>query len=444
MERQKEKAINPDKVGLGRLFAWNSRTVSIGVMSIIIGYLSFYCTDVLGMPAALVGTVLMASKLCDGVTDLFAGWLVDNTNTKLGKARPYEFCILGVWIACACLFSTPVSWGNTAKSIWLFIMYTLLYSVFFTMLNASETPYVIRAFGTQKAIVKVSAYGGVITTLVSTIVAIVCPIIVEQIGTDASTWRRIIILTAIPCGILGLLRFIFVKEDRVEYIENREEEKPDEKVSVKDILYLLTHNKYMWMFALIVGLPMMIAGFYAYTYYFNIIVGDISKYSMVSMSALFLILFMFLVPALMKKFSAIGIVILFSVIGIIGNLINFWAGASILLLFFGAVGQGAGCMPYSYMKSPVILQISEYNARMGMKRMEGTVASVINFIGKVLQAFGGFIFGVLLSASGYDGTLSVQPDSAVTMIRLSYSLIPVAIYVVVIILCFCFKSVEKK
>lgn len=442
---RKQKMLEPDHVCIGRLFAWNSRTLSVAVMSIIIGYLSLYCTDVLKMSPALVGSVLMASKICDGVSDLFAGWLVDNTNTRWGKARPYEFCIIGVWIACACIFSTPVTWGNAAKAAWLFIMYTLLYSVFYTMLNASETPYVIRSFGTQKAIVKVSAYGGVITTLGATIVSMAFPIVLKRIGNDPASWRSTIILVAIPCALLGMLRFLFVKEDRTHLIEHNHDAEPkEEKVSVKEILHLITHNKYMWLFAIIVGLPMMVAGFYAYTYYFNVVVGDISKYSMVSLSALFLIFFMFLVPVLMKKLKAIEVVIAFSAVGILGSLINYVAGANIGLLLLGAIGTGAACMPYSYLKSPVILEICDYNARHGMKRMEGTVASVINFMGKVLQAFGGFIFGILLSASGYDGALAAQPTSAVTMIKLSYSLIPAGVYAVVIILCFAFSKIDKK
>lgn len=444
MKEKKKKVFDPNKVGIGRLFAWHSRTLSAGVVSIIIAYLSFYCTDVLGMSAALVGSILMASKLCDGVSDLFAGWLVDNTNTRWGKARPYEFCIIGVWLSTFCLFATPVSWGTMGKSVWIFIMYTLLWSVFQTMLNASETPYVIRAFGTKLAVVKVASYGGVIVTLGCMVVSMVFPILVDMMGTSAEGWRRMMLMFAVPLGALGMLRFLLVKEDRIEYIEqSADSEIKDEKVSIKDIFTMLRKNKYMWLFAIAVAMPKMVGGFSAYTYYFNVIVGSMSKYSIISLSSLVMIVFMFLVPVLMKKFSGIELFALSSVVGIIGYIINFAAGSNMALLFIGAIGTGVSCMPYSYLKSPLIMQISDYNARNGMQRMEGTIGSVINFVEKVFQALGSFVFGILLSVSGYDGTLKVQPDSAVAMIKYSYSLIPIIFMIVVIVCSMKFRPLDK-
>ena len=56
--------------------------MSVAVQVVLIGYITFYCTDVLGLNAALVATLLMATKLFDGVTDVFAGYLVDITKTK--------------------------------------------------------------------------------------------------------------------------------------------------------------------------------------------------------------------------------------------------------------------------------------------------------------------------------------------------------------------------
>lgn len=63
-----------------------------------------FCTNVLGMNSALVGTLLMVSKLFDGFTDLLAGFLIDNTKSKWGKARPYEIAVIGVWGCSVLLF----------------------------------------------------------------------------------------------------------------------------------------------------------------------------------------------------------------------------------------------------------------------------------------------------------------------------------------------------
>lgn len=67
---RRNKVQDPDHVSIGKLVAWQMRPISLGAVTIITMYLSLYCTDTLGMPAALVGTLLMASKVFDGATDL--------------------------------------------------------------------------------------------------------------------------------------------------------------------------------------------------------------------------------------------------------------------------------------------------------------------------------------------------------------------------------------
>ena len=128
-----ERTANQDRFPVGRFFAWKTRDISLGGQVLILGYLSIYASTQLGMPVALVGTLMMASKFIDAFTDLFAGYIIDNTRTKLGRARPYELCIIGGWISTILLFCCPPAWSMAAKSIWLFSMYALTCSVFQTL-----------------------------------------------------------------------------------------------------------------------------------------------------------------------------------------------------------------------------------------------------------------------------------------------------------------------
>ena len=66
--------------------------------------------------------------------------------------------------------------------------------------------------------------------------------------------------------------------------------------------------------------------------------------------------------------------------------------------------------------------------------MEGTMGSLTGLANKIGSAFGGFLRGILMSVSGYDGTAAVQPDSAILMIRMLASLVPLAIFVVIILI----------
>lgn len=51
----------------------------------------FYMTNVVGAPAAAIGTVMLLARLADGVSDLAIGGLIDRTHTRWGKARPWLF-----------------------------------------------------------------------------------------------------------------------------------------------------------------------------------------------------------------------------------------------------------------------------------------------------------------------------------------------------------------
>ena len=45
------------KVGVLKFWTWNFRTMSAGIQAVLIGYIVFYCTDVLELNAALVGNM---------------------------------------------------------------------------------------------------------------------------------------------------------------------------------------------------------------------------------------------------------------------------------------------------------------------------------------------------------------------------------------------------
>lgn len=120
--KQQRKA---EKVGLGKLLLWNSSSCSVALSTLMLGYVTFYCTDVLQLAPALVGTLFMVSKIFDSFTDIVAGFIVDRTQTRWGKGRPYEIFMLFLWLSTWLLFSCPTSFATAAKCIWIFCMLTV-------------------------------------------------------------------------------------------------------------------------------------------------------------------------------------------------------------------------------------------------------------------------------------------------------------------------------
>lgn len=52
-------------------------------------FLFIFYTDVFGLPAATVGTMMLVTRIIDAVSDPLMGAISDRTRTKYGKFRPY-------------------------------------------------------------------------------------------------------------------------------------------------------------------------------------------------------------------------------------------------------------------------------------------------------------------------------------------------------------------
>jgi hypothetical protein len=294
------------------IFAWKSRDVSIAAVNVVAGFLTIFCTDTLGMPAALAGTLFLISKVFDGVTDLFAAYIIENTNTRLGKARPYEFSIIGAWLCTFLLFCASPEWSMIAKSIWVCAMYTFVFSIFNTLLLAGQTPYALRAFPRRQVVTKVFSYGGIVTMLGSMIVAVSFPMVMAKLATNPAGWRQMIAMYAVPLLLIGLLRLIFVKE------VVKTDADAAERVPVKKILTMLKSNKYVWLLGGMNGFFNVVVGLNVTAYFFRYVIGNLALMGPMQMISMVMLLAMFVMPQLTKRFSTPVIIAGSAVISLTG------------------------------------------------------------------------------------------------------------------------------
>lgn len=428
----KKEKVKRTKVGVKRQICWQSSSISSGCLLMVQGFISIYCTDTMGMPAALVGTLLLVSKIFDGFTDLLAGYIVDNTKTKMGKGRPYEFCLLAGWLCTVLLFACPESFSMAAKSIWLFSMYVLVNSVFYTFLKANATVYMVRAFKTEDEIVSLSTYGNIIVFIGVLALNVTFPIMMGKLATSAGGWRTLVLIYAVPLAVFGMLRFLFIKE--TNDVDSGTGAK-NEKVHLKDIMLVLKNNKYVWILALMAFVLNFVTSLGVSTYYFKYIVGDISLLSVMAFSQIFAIPFLLVFPAFVRKYSAKTLVVVGYILSAFSYLIIFIAKDNIPLLIFAMIMTGVGSMPGSSMSSILIIECSDFNEWKGLPRLEGTLGSVRGFASKIGAGLGAGATGILLGLSGYisSDAATVQPDSAILMIRMLFSLIPLVLYLLVVL-----------
>ena len=100
-------------------------------------YLMFFYTDVFGISAAAVGTMLMVTRLADAVADPVMGSIADRTKTRWGHFRPYVLWgALPLAVAGVFTFTTPHLSGG-GKVIYAYITYCLLMFIY----TAVNIPY---------------------------------------------------------------------------------------------------------------------------------------------------------------------------------------------------------------------------------------------------------------------------------------------------------------
>jgi GPH family glycoside/pentoside/hexuronide:cation symporter len=115
------------------------------VFQVVINFMMYFYTDVFGIGAAAVGTLMLVVRLFDAVTDPIMGGIADRTKTRWGRYRPYL-----VWIAipygvlAVMTFTTP-GLSESGKLVYAYVTYALLMTAY----TAINIPY--------------SALGGVIT-----------------------------------------------------------------------------------------------------------------------------------------------------------------------------------------------------------------------------------------------------------------------------------------
>lgn len=440
----KIKSKDPNRLGMGRLLLWKSSDISAAWVQVItLNFLSIYASDTLGVNIGLVGTLLLASKIVDGFTDIFAGWLVDNTHTKLGKARPYELGIIGMTLCSILLFAGRPEWSTFLKCAWIFCMYTFTFSVFATLRQAALTPYTIRHFSNNKTLItKVSSYGGMVTMAGSMIVNIIFPVLQARLATSPSGWTAAVAIVMIPATAFGILRFIFCKEDPEVDASSKQE-----KIKLHEIFTLFRRNKYVWLYAIIMLCYNIITNLAVGTYYFKYIVGSTAMLGILSAGGMLLVPVMIVFPALMKKIGSMGKMIAYLCgISVVGFLIAFFSDGNLIGTLAGYIIGQIGTLPIAYYGALFGMNICTYNEMNGMPRMDGSSSILANFASKTGGALGGWITSMLLMAAGYISAegVTTQPDSALWMIRFDFAIVPVILLIIIGVCSLAFSRLEPQ
>ncbi|EJC1232414.1 MFS transporter [Salmonella enterica] len=104
------------------------------ITCLIMNFLTFFYTDVFGLTPALVGTLFIALRVFDAISDPVMGIIADRTQSRWGRFRPWQLWMaIPIGIIGILTFTVPDA-GMGVKITWAFGTYLIL-SVGYTAIN---------------------------------------------------------------------------------------------------------------------------------------------------------------------------------------------------------------------------------------------------------------------------------------------------------------------
>ena len=436
--QSESKVLNPERIPMRQQLAYAlSELASCPLYTIVFTFLTFFYTDVLGMNAGTVGVVILASKIFDGVSDLWAGNLIDHTHTRNGSARPWILrAAIPLALSYVLLFTVP-NLGNIGKILYIFVTYNFAMTVAFTINNCAINA--LPVYMSNDTTSRSSAYAvrTIFAGVVQMAVSMVFLNLVESFGGGQAGWIKV-------SGVLAAISLLF---SLVVYFGTREravktDEEKVENVPFKTAIGSVLHNKYWFMvlaMILIIALH-QVATLTVGVYYAKYILldekmaGNLVLYHHLG-GAVGMLAMPFILRTGISKRSAVFAAGLCMVAG---SLISVFRGDGVFLIASLALrGMGFGItnsLYYGMLADSV--DYGEWKTGIRATAVTTSAASVGNKLGSGL---GSALIGLALSAAGYDGLQAVQTASAISCIRVVFVVLPLVLYVLLLVLMYFYK-----
>lgn len=402
-------------------------------------YLLFFYTDVVGLPAAAIGTMFLITRIWDTFLDPIVGVLADRTETRWGKFRPYILWMAIPFGVCGVLtFSSP-DFGDTGMLVYAYISYTLMMMVY-SFINVPYASLLGVMSSNPKERTELSSYrmsfafGGSILVLL-----LVEPLVdffgklkpLDALPNVQFGWQMAAVVFAVIAFLMFMCTFSWTKE-RVKPVK-------EQKNSFKDDLKDLLKNRPWWI---LLGAGISAQIFNAIrdgsaVYYFKYYVQDTEAFQLGFVDATISLTSMYLV--LGQIANILGIILVTPISNRIGKKMNYlgaMAIATVLSVAFYFIDKSniAGVMILQFFISicagsvfPLLwsmyADITDYSELKTGRRATGLIFSSSSMSQKFGWTIAGTLTGWMLGYYGFQANV-VQTETAQTGIRMMMSLFP--------------------
>ena len=226
------------------------------VWTTIGSYLTLYYTDSVGLATAFIGTMMLLTRLLDGVSDLIMGSILDRTHTRWGKARPWVlWTAIPMGLGLVIVFTIPSGLSEGGKMAWATITYILMAVVIYTACNLAYNTLLSLEAPDPKDRVLMSSIRFFLTMGTVLFINYNVNSLVEKFG-----WTGMAVIFGVLAAALLLITFAGTKERTNVEKNTAKVQKKEDKVSVWESFKLLFKNKYFLLVTVIFVVDYTILG----------------------------------------------------------------------------------------------------------------------------------------------------------------------------------------
>lgn len=423
--------------------------LALSLMGNIVGQLTYFYTDKVGVAVGAVGVIMAIAKVIDAFTDVLFGHIVDNS--KGGDKKYYQWMIrmtIPAAVILIMLFTVPIQFGQIPALIYVLVTNILLTAVIYTMI---ATPYAAIQIVRTKSLeerAKIGVFRAVGSYASGMLIVLLTVPITNALGGTQNAWIKYGAILGLVVLLCFLVCYNNGKNAKMQATSSTDdvETKDEEKVPFKDAMVMLFRNKYWVMvllFNLIVSVTSTISGSSA-TYYCKWIFGNDNLVAIVGAVGMLGTIVGFLISTpMIKKFGARNSIL----IGLAGSAL--FAGIRclapeniVMYAVTGALGSGIQ-IPLMCLYGVIAGYAVDYNEYKYDKKMVAISSGAVSFGSKVGSGVGTIILSVCLSLSAYDATLEAATESMKMGIYAFSNFVPIAINVIVFVIFLGF-DIEKK
>ena len=255
-----KKPLGKDKFGVQKVmrvkdyFGDATGQFALNAMSALVGQLTYFYTDKVGMAAGAIATMFIICKIIDAFTDLIMGNIIDHTKPGKEKYRPWLLKAgIPAGIVMVLMFTVPKI-GDMGQIIYVTITNILLTAVLYTAMAIPYNSLMTVRTNSQEERGIMGTWRAATGYVAGMIFAICMIPITNALGGNQNAWIKFGFIMGIIVILASLICYATSRETATEAgvaVEAKEED--EEVIPFKEALGKLFHNKY-WVIVLVVNL----------------------------------------------------------------------------------------------------------------------------------------------------------------------------------------------